>query len=1201
MLSTVAMGGMVAGTGVTAMAQDAVVPSAKAAVTGTIQGSTPSNTTMDLFDYWLTEQGNRDDNENDADTLTSGINADDHYLKFLRRSWGAEGGNIGGSKPINGSLNAWTGKSTNGQGGPFSRIVANELVDGYPQLESGLYYRGQSTDTSNANRFNTDPRYTTKNQSLSYLFDPAQCSQASGCAAYKGVTGLLRDGGGGVYTYDSQKNFASFNQTSNSFTLYSQPAVNANYDVADQQNGQFFPFNTAEQVFAGNGVYSTDSQMNHYFGLHMQSTFTQPAGGKVNGQDMRFAFSGDDDVWVFIDGKLVGDLGGMHDRLTLSINFATGQVTVQNGASYDSSTVYAQQQLGDLLGLGPGTATLSPGSEHTLDFFYLERGNGNSNMKLETNLVYHPANELIKIDQAGNKIPGVRFDLYQADENYGITDNTPAASGTTDSNGQFTFKNSADNNKLLTLAELFGKSHYYVLREATIPAGYRATGDVHLQLQQDRQGNVYAVSANKFQTGTIAVPRVETTITAQTITGENNGVQQSVTDSMLQNGTMVAVAMRFNSQSCRNVEEQKQCWKAVIGDAEDGWTENGEGFAGVLKAAQTNYQTHGGSYNAFVLNDNNQWSVNVDDLPGEVGEYYYAATDEADVNYAIGYYYIPNNVLHDQNSTDTSGMYRLISDGYDRQYASVIHVPNIKNVLVVQKTDEDGNAIKSSGGADDLKATFALYADENGKPAQQPMSTKQTTDQKVADDRLGLEGAVSFPSDAADTSAVLETGKTYWVKETAAPKGYVLNEHWVKVVVDVNGVHADATGYVQQADGTMTQVKSGNVDNIAVNVGVGTLVRTMTQWAGDGGDDPLEFINGIKQNGTVGADGALTWNDAPTTEESLKHFQYGYGDADDVPLLKYGYFVVDKDWNRYEHQALLETTFASEDGFLDVRMTPCPAKSVTPGECNAPDYLTDATSLFTGSTIIRVADAAVDARVRIQLNKQVKGADWTGNNADGVAKNFTFTLIRTDDGQADVTFSNASAAPIKLMKCSVAGGLDWSSCATADSNANDTAKRLDAHTSGEIKQDATQAVGLQNDGKATAGALPELTFTKAGTYKFLLKEDTADAERGWKYDVTDLNGTGGYVVTVTINADDATGALHAVTTYGNASGDDTDGDGVVGAIPTFVNEYVPPVSALPLTGGMDARAWLLAGGIAAVAAAITLALINEYRKRKGLA
>lgn len=379
--------------GATSASADQTVPFSN----HTVQTVNPTGTTVNLFDYWVVDGANdKSVNINNYNgNNDTGINKN-HQLKF----------NGGGGTGIN----KWTGRSNINGFGRLS-FVKNTLVDGYPSIKAGTY-------TS----YNTSGTYT--DESLAYLFN--NDSQVNGKAVYNNVKGLFQLQNG-YYVYDSygsEGNYAVYNFTTNTFDVYDKAGVYKGDASSETNLGQFFPFDSASKVFDERGnslspkqIIDGSTNLNHHFGMSMTTEFVQPAGGKTtDNNDMVFEFSGDDDVWVYIDGVLVGDLGGIHEKATLDINFATGEVKVGHidGANGAEKEIEKTNIKAKFKAAGADTSNFSgntfcDSSKHTLSFFYLERGAGASNMKLKFNLTTLPSSEVAKVDQNGEAVNGATF------------------------------------------------------------------------------------------------------------------------------------------------------------------------------------------------------------------------------------------------------------------------------------------------------------------------------------------------------------------------------------------------------------------------------------------------------------------------------------------------------------------------------------------------------------------------------------------------------------------------------------------------------------------------------------------------------------------------------------------------------------------------------------------------------------------------
>lgn len=746
----------------------------------------PRGIHIDLHDYWLAGE-KQEDHRNPDGYRSMGVNRAEGDQKQL----------IFG-KDVRGGINGWTGSSR-----PFAGIVQPVLgPDGYPHLAEG-----------NQHLPNNEKDLTVP-QSLKYLFDG---SDFDGKRSHLDTSGLLRLDAEGYYYYDSQKNFATYNEDSNSFTLYDAGGVVGGGH--DKQVGQFFPFNTAKQVFKGevNGklkteMLSTHAWLRHYFGLTMSANFMQPEGGRTkSGKDMLFEFAGDDDVWVFIDGVLVGDVGGVHDRTGLSINFATGEVYTYDGSlggnpdtHYNPTTIREmfRRALGDSFDPGQFQGdTFSDGTYHTLQFYYLERGNANSNLALKFNLVTVAESTMTKVDQLGKPVEGAQFDLFATDGTYAVPEQAvPVATGSTDRLGGFSFKGA--DGKPLSFMKLYhqeGIAHY-VLRETKAPAGYRKSPDGKLKfVMSDVEKTLgFLFSDNYWESGVFAHPEQELTIEGDTVRAASGVPGASGTvDYPVDGGTVFAVIYRQVAGDARNP------WRAMSGSTAKGWKASEKTPASVedLRDAQI-----------YVFEDadrDGKYQLDMRDMPGNPERYYMMSGNAAEAEYAVGFYYTKNDAQgsFDPRHISKDNTVRLDGSQFSRQTAANLYVTDTRQLLGVQKVDDNGMPVNG--------ARFGLYAagsmvDEGGAlapaPNAKPVDEGVTEDQK-ADYIVEGKGLCYL--------GPLDPG-VYYLVELAAPEGYVKSEKAVRVLVDARGVHVD-TG----AAG----------DGVRAMVSMGSLVDSMTEFA----------------------------------------------------------------------------------------------------------------------------------------------------------------------------------------------------------------------------------------------------------------------------------------------------------------------------------------------------------------------------------
>ncbi len=300
-----------------------------------------ANIKVNLFDYDKnglldpandTNLANNSNNKNDSVNQMGGSN----HFYFL---------SSGSGNNNNEPWNNYTQDASN------PNIVKSTLgIDGYPELNHG-----------------------NSNTSLKYLFDESQTSwhggnNSDGMIAYPNVVGMFQKDNNGYYYFNSNTNYFFYDTSTGTSKLYEHTYTQVSKSdgsVNDKPIG-FFPFRdygTTDDLYV-----NQNSALNHHLGMSMDIEFMLSNDRKDdNGQPIIFDFSGDDDLWVFVEwvddngvknSQLLLDLGGVHQPIHGDINFTSGS----------------------------NTQFIEPNKPYTLKVFYLERGGCDSNCSIRFNL-----------------------------------------------------------------------------------------------------------------------------------------------------------------------------------------------------------------------------------------------------------------------------------------------------------------------------------------------------------------------------------------------------------------------------------------------------------------------------------------------------------------------------------------------------------------------------------------------------------------------------------------------------------------------------------------------------------------------------------------------------------------------------------------------------------------------------------------------
>ncbi|MBR3767913.1 MAG: Cna B-type domain-containing protein [Clostridia bacterium] len=341
----------------------------------------------------------------------------------------------------------------------------------------------------------------------------------------------------GYYYYDSRYNAASYNQKNERFYIYeylerTSDSLKDGFDsngnpTAGGSYSDFLPFNSPYTNNSNNKViveyddsdgngpnYQYDAKAtnqssnianagtNYWFGMKSEIQFYLPDDtgtvdqymnyGNISshGQHMTFEFSGDDDLWVFVDGELVMDIGGLHGIMSGKIDFSTGIITTTAANNVEETDYKAS--VTNYIDLAAG--------DHTLTVYYMERGGSQSNCAIYFNLTPRYGFELVKQDSVdGHGLNGAVFGVYTD-----IDCTLPAMLWTSEAS----YMNDEKSTNIFTakdgMVKFWGVSagKVYYLKELIAPTGYPLTDDV-IRISMNSLGNsICSVDALRGEDGT---------------------------------------------------------------------------------------------------------------------------------------------------------------------------------------------------------------------------------------------------------------------------------------------------------------------------------------------------------------------------------------------------------------------------------------------------------------------------------------------------------------------------------------------------------------------------------------------------------------------------------------------------------------------------------------------------------------------------
>ncbi len=1078
----------------------------------TVTSANPLNTTVNLFDYWVDKDGAKGDDDLLGKSDTSHDSRGRGHTGVSDWNKGINQGRL----MIFGDGNIHAGYWNKGAGAMsdygkakagMSGMVKPVLEEGYPVLDEaemeksidgyegigrwdlcGDHEDGNPASVNQKNISNTvinNWKASGNSASLDYLFDPK--IEIGNKRQHEDVKGLFQIDNNGYYYYDMRKNFAEYDKDDNRFVLYDAPAVDRtdkSYEnggfTGGRSIGNFLPFNTGAQVFdlvEGKNLSNSESitssnlttaaeYMNHHLGMTVNVDFRQPLNGVVNtgktgNTPMSFQFSGDDDVWIFIDDVLVLDMGGIHSEIYGTIDFSDGKISVgqswkTNGFPYKSDGTVDVDKLHEnavqtttlkeqFKKAGKEDATLWRGNtfasntSHTLKMFYLERGNYDSSLALRFNLQPLLYQQLKKVDQDGKPLGGVEFDLYSAEEttadasgaikclytdnavNYGEEFYVKQKEGssfvhlTTASDGSARFLDEDGN--YFNFADHGRKC--YILKETKTPDGYR-TLPVDIVLYYDSDTSMLSV-ANRWTTGAYACSVMHNTGTGRITYGYFNettgNIEQDptkeVSSKKQRDGLAVAIPMLQRRSD--------KMWEALYGSNLSGFkasTVRSDAAVelwrdAVLRAVlEQAADTDCPDWNLSWDNENFRLVGTLDDLPG-LANRYQVVNPDGDMKIIYGI--IEPKALQEMgiSGDDAKARYKALGD-YVKKNGTEKTLETIMSVTVDGTGSGRGFSFLNAGQLtrdfrsliyipNERRELWVMKIDQDGKPYN------------GAEFGLYSNEACTGEPVARGTTATINGQKGTLIFSPSDDKSeghaqmmwasYARTRYYLKELSAPEGCTLNSTVVPVVVGSHSIYADAGTrEDGVSVMAGVGRLTQTMKQYAMNSDVDiTLQDITAIQQRQPSENKEVLAkdWKDAVLEETAgvWRSINLHYGKN---AVVDYG--LHDEDGGK-----LYKPFFVSDTGFVRARVKQNYEALTTPMyensklDANKDDLgNTDLTNLFSLLNIVVVTDQTIEDTNtgKLVVSKMLKGPNLDKKD---YIKNFTFKIKLTDKNGKELT------------------------------------------------------------------------------------------------------------------------------------------------------------------------------------------------------